>query len=151
MSSASVDDALSRREPWFEVAAIVDNDPGAIAGASSYNLRLEGSEGALRRRGIHMSNDAMTNEFAEPLGEFAPIDLDDGIAAADPWDEFFDRWPTYLTCGDEPSFSGRNNLKPFALLSAAIDSVGRGGASVRVADGERYAGAFAVVEPAHNR
>lgn len=122
---------------------------GLSAQAENYELRLEGSAGALRCRGIHMSNDTMTNEFAEPGGPFAPAEIDEGIPVADPWDEFFDRWQQYLSGGDEPSFSGRNNLKAFALLSAAIDSIEAGGAPVEVAGNERYAEAFPDRQASH--
>jgi len=119
---------------------------GGFSQAENYELRLEGSAGALRCRGGHMSIDAMTNEFAEPGGPFVPADIDDDLPVADPWDEFFDRWEQYLSGGDEPPFSGRNNLKVFALLSAAIDSIEGGGVPIEVAANERYAKAFSDLE-----
>lgn len=112
----------------------------------NYELRVDGSEGALRCRGVHMSSDDMTNELAEPLGSFAPSDMADDIPAANPWEAFFDLWHEYLAGGPEPSFSGRNNLKAFALLSAGIESVEQGGKAVEVATDPRYSAAFA--EPA---
>lgn len=115
---------------------------GFSSQADNYELRLEGSRGALRCRGIHMSNDAMTYEFAERGGAFAPIDLDSDVPAGDPWLPFFSRWRDYLRGGAEPPFSGCNNLKVFALLSAGIDSVVTG-RPVEVAGNPHYAVAFA--------
>ena len=115
----------------------------------NYELRLDGSEGALRCRGVHMSVDEMTNEFAPPLGSFAPLEIAGDIPETDPWGTLFDLWYDYLAGGAVPPFSGRNNLKAFALLSAGIESVEQGGSPVEVATGERYAVAFA--EPARNR
>jgi hypothetical protein len=106
-----------------------------------YELRLEGSEGALRCHGIHMSNDTMDYEFASALGEFAPADIDADILARSPWLPFFDRWHDYVNGGAEPSFSGRNNLPVFALLSAAIESV-ESGQAIEIAGNPRYASAF---------
>ena len=116
---------------------------GFSSQADNYELRLEGSRGALRCRGIHMSNDAMTYELAERGGAFAPSDLDRDVPGGDPWLPFFARWHDYLRGGPEPPFSGRNNLKVFALLSAGIDSVVTG-RPVEVASNPRYAAAFAV-------
>jgi predicted dehydrogenase len=106
-----------------------------------YEFRLEGSRGALRCRGIHMSNDTMDYEFAPPLGRFEPVAIDAGIPAREPWSPFLDVWRDYVRGGPEPPFSGRNNLKVFALLSAAIDSVNTR-QPVAVANNPRYAGAF---------
>ena len=114
---------------------------GFSSRAAMYELRLEGSEGALRCHGIHMSNDTMEYEFAPALGEFASADIDVDIPARSPWLPFFDRWRDYVDGGAEPSFSGRNNLPVFALLSAAIESVERGQA-VEIAGNPRYASAF---------
>ena len=107
-----------------------------------YELRIEGTRGVLRCRGIHMSNDSMEYEFAARGGKFGRReDLDAGIGTADPFERFFDIWHEYLRGGAEPPWSGRNNLKVFALLSAAIDSIAAGG-WVEVAGSERYAAAF---------
>lgn len=121
---------------------------GFSAQAPSYELRLEGASGALRCRGLHMSVDEMTNELALPGGSFTPIDIDEGIPAESPWHTYFDVWHRYLVGGPEPSFSGRNNLKVFAPLSAGIESNERGGAPVNVAASTRYAAAFGEFEPA---
>lgn len=94
--------------------------------SSCYELRLEGENGALRCRGIHMSNDTMDYEFAERGGAFRPIDLDRGRSTTDPWSHFFDLWRDYLMGGEEPPFSGRNNLKILSVIDAAIESLERG-------------------------
>lgn len=120
---------------------------GFSSRAPMYEFRLEGSAGALRCHGIHMSNDTMGYEFAPPLGEFAPTTIDDGIPARSPWIRFFDVWHDYLRGGPEPPFSGRNNLKVFALLSAAIESVDNRH-PVEVAGNPRFAAAFGDLVPA---
>jgi len=111
---------------------------GFSSQASMYELRLEGTKGALRCRGIHMSNDTMSYEFAPPLGQFAPAQIDADLPAREPWLPFFAAWRDYLSGGTEQPFSGRNNLKVFALLNAAIDSV-QTKQPVAIADDPRYA------------
>ena len=115
---------------------------GFSSQSDHYELRIEGTRGVLRCRGIHMSNDYMEYEFAARGGKFEHReDVDAGIGTADPFERFFDVWHEYLRGGAEPPWSGRNNLKVFALLSAAIESIAAGG-WVEVADSERYAAAF---------
>ena len=114
---------------------------GFSSQSNCYEFRLEGTEGVLRCRGLHMSNNTMTNEFAPRGGDFSPSDMDADLPIIQPWQPFFDRWVDYLHGGAEPPFSGRNNLKVFALLSAAIDSI-QGGGFVQVAGNPRYATAF---------
>ncbi len=109
--------------------------------ASCYELRLEGGLGVLRCRGIHMSNDKMTYEFAERGADFAPIDLDKGRPPTQPWALFFDRWHDWLKGGGEQHFSGGRNLKVLATIDAAIESLSRG-AFVEVAGNPRYQAAF---------
>jgi len=112
------------------------------AQAYNYELRLEGSNGALRCQGQHMSIDEpMTHEFAARASSFAPTGVDQQIPIEAPFLMFFDKWYEYLQGGAEPSFSGRNNLKVFALLSAGIDSIASG-QPIAVADNPRYAAAF---------
>lgn len=94
--------------------------------SSCYELRLEGAKGVLRCRGIHMSNDTMAYEFARRGDSFSPIDLDRGQPATDPWSQFFDRWHRYFNGGEEPPFSGRNNLKILSVIDAAIRSLETG-------------------------
>ncbi|MCY4020421.1 MAG: Gfo/Idh/MocA family oxidoreductase [Chloroflexi bacterium] len=94
--------------------------------SSCYELRLEGTKGALRCRGIHMSNDAMDYEFAERGAAFSPIDLDRGRSSSDPWSHFFDLWYDYLNGAEEPPFSANNNLKILSVIDAAIRSLERG-------------------------
>jgi predicted dehydrogenase len=114
---------------------------GFSSRASMYEFRLEGEKGALCCHGIHMSNDTMRYEFAPALGQFAPSEIDRDIPARDPFIPFFDAWVAYLNGGAEPPFSGRNNLKAFAMLSAAIEST-ESGKPVDIAANPRYRGAF---------
>jgi len=115
---------------------------GFSSQSDHYELRIEGTRGVLRCRGIHMSNDYMEYEFAARGGKFVRReDLDAGLGAGEPFEQFFDVWHEYLGGGAEPPWSGRNNLKVFALLSAAIDSI-TGAGWVQVAGSERYAAAF---------
>ncbi|MEM7029131.1 MAG: Gfo/Idh/MocA family oxidoreductase [Chloroflexota bacterium] len=114
---------------------------GFSSQSDCYEVRLEGTKGVLRCRGLHMSKNEMTNEFAPRGGDFSESDMDNDIPITQPWDIFFDRWYDYLNGGEEPSFSGRNNLKVFALLSAAIDSI-QNNCYVDVANNPRYANAF---------
>jgi predicted dehydrogenase len=99
---------------------------GFSSQAPMYDFRLEGSQGALKCRGLHMSNDTMDYEVAPALGQFSAQRIDEGVPQRDPWFPFFDIWHDYLCGGAEPPFSGRNNLKTFAMLSAAIESVETG-------------------------
>jgi predicted dehydrogenase len=114
---------------------------GFSSQASMYEFRLEGEKGALACHGLHMSNNTMRYEFAPALGQFAPITPDEEIPVRDPFLPFLEHWRTYLQGGAEPPFSGRNNLKTFAMLSAAIDAV-ETGQPVAIADHPRYRGAF---------
>ena len=107
-----------------------------------YEVRVEGTKGVLRCRGLHMSKDTMEYEVAARGGEFEVRDLDQGRLPLDPFGPFFDLWTAYIDGGPEPPWSGRNNLKVFGLLSAAIDSIEAGGAPVGVARNSRYAGAY---------
>ena len=95
---------------------------GYSARADCYELRLEGSSGALRCRGRHMSNEAVEYEKAGPEGIWESIALDEGIEARDPFIPFAERWHAYLSGGDEPPFSGRRNLKPLAMVQAGVES-----------------------------
>lgn len=111
-----------------------------------YELRLEGSNGALRCRGLHMSNDTMDYELSPRDGTWVVRDLDEGIAPTSPWLPFFDHWHHYLAHGhladgSQAPFSGRANLVVFAMLSAGIESINTG-APVTIAGNPRYAAAF---------
>jgi len=119
---------------------------GFSSQADSYELRLEGTQGVLRCRGIHMSNDAMDYEFAPRGGKFAPVEIDTDIPTDDPFVPYFDIWQEYMQGGPEPSFSGRHNLAVFALLSAGIDSM-EANHPIDVAPSPRYANAFEVPGP----
>ena len=112
-----------------------------------YELRMEGSAGALRCRGLHMSNDTMDYELAPRNGAWSPRDLDEGKPPVSPWVPFFDHWRHYvahgtLADGSRPPFSGRANLAVFAMLSAGIDAIASG-RPVDIAGNPRYAKAFA--------
>jgi hypothetical protein len=114
---------------------------GFSSRAAMYEFRLEGVEGALRCHGLHVSNDTMSYEFAPPLGDFSPAAIDAQVPLVDPWMPFFDAWYTFVRGGSEPPFSGRNNLKVFAMLSAAIDSI-QENRPVSIRGHPRYESAF---------
>ena len=84
----------------------------------------------------------MSYEFAPALGKFEPIDIEEGMTPTSGWSEMLDDWYAYLTGGDEPLFSGRNNLRVFAMLSAAIDSINQC-KPAKISGDPRYASAFA--------
>jgi predicted dehydrogenase len=115
---------------------------GFASQGPSYELRLEGTAGALRCRGVHMSVDEMTTELARPAQAFAPYDVNRGLDPVDPWAVHLEHWRDYVRGGTEPPFSGRRNLAVMALLSAGIESVQSGGAPVDVCDNPRFAAAF---------
>jgi predicted dehydrogenase len=119
---------------------------GFSSQADLYELRLEGSEGALRCRGLHMSNDTMEYEISPRDGEWSVRDLDEGIPPISPWLPFFEHWRHYLAHGkladgSTAPFSGRANLPVFAMLSAGIDSIATG-APVTIAGNPKYSAAF---------
>jgi len=114
---------------------------GFSSQAPMYEFRLEGSQGALKCRGLHMSNDTMDYEVAPALGQFAARRIDDTVPVCSPWLQFLDLWHDYLCGGVEPPFSGRNNLKTFAMLSAAIESV-ESGKPVMIAGNPKFKAAF---------
>jgi len=114
---------------------------GFSSQAPMYEFRLEGTQGALKCRGLHMSNDTMEYELAPALGQFAVQRIDDAVPSRDPWIPFLDAWHDYLRGGPEPPFSGRSNLKTFAMLSAAIESV-ETGSPVAIAGNPKYEAAF---------
>ncbi|MFM9106269.1 MAG: Gfo/Idh/MocA family protein, partial [Chloroflexota bacterium] len=115
--------------------------------ADSYELRIEGTGGALRCRGVHMSRDGMAYEFAEPLGAWTPLDLEAGLPPSDPWRTLLALWRRHLAGEIDPPFSGRRNLRPFALLSAGVASV-ETGLPATLGPGTPYAAAF---EDRHDR
>lgn len=99
---------------------------GFSSRAAMYELRIEGESGSLRCRGLHMSHDAMSYEFAPALGSFTPLPLETNTPAVNPWDPFMDRWYDYVCGGDEPPISGRNNLRVMAMIDAANRSMASG-------------------------
>jgi predicted dehydrogenase len=114
---------------------------GYSSQAPMYEFRLEGSGGAIKCHGLHWSNDAMEYEVAPVLGQFSARPIDDGIPPITPFVPLLNSWYEYLRGGTEPPFSGRNNLKIFAMLSAAIESV-ESGMPVEIAENPKYAIAF---------
>ena len=99
---------------------------GYSSQSDCYEMRLEGSLGVLRCRGLHMSKNEMRYEFADRGGNFREIDLNRGRPPTQPWSLFFERWRDYLCGGEEPHFSGRNNLRVLAVIQAAIESLESG-------------------------
>jgi 1,5-anhydro-D-fructose reductase (1,5-anhydro-D-mannitol-forming) len=114
---------------------------GFSARAPMYEFRIEGTEGALRCRGLHMSNDLMRYEFANALGPFEDAPIDKDVPLVNPWVRFLDAWHDYVRGGEEPPFSGRNNLPVMATVCAAIESL-ETGRPVDIAGSPRYAAAF---------
>ncbi len=121
---------------------------GFSSQAPMYEFRVEGTTGALRCRGLHMSNDTMSYEVAPALGQFAPSAIDAGVESQDPFRPFFALWRDYVQGGAEPPFSGRNNLRVMAMLCAAIDSLAGDGKRIAIAANPRYHGAFACAQRA---
>lgn len=116
---------------------------GFSARSAMYDFRIEGTTGALRCRGQHMSIDEMAYEVAPALGAFAPATLDDGIPALSPWQPFLERWHDYVAKGIEPPFSGANNLRVMAMIAAAEASLSDG-APRAISGDPKYAAAFAL-------
>ena len=119
---------------------------GFSAQADLYEVRIEGATGALRCRGIHMSNDEMEYMVAPRGGQWATRSLDGGHPPVSPWIPFLRQWHHYvvhgiLPDGSEPPFSGRNNLRVMAMLSAGIESI-ESGQPVAIAEHPRFAAAF---------
>lgn len=115
---------------------------GFSSQSHNYEYRLEGGKGVLRCRGIHMSNDTMAYEYAERGKKLAPIEADEGIPVTVPFEEYFTAWLDYMNGGPEPGFSGRNNLKVFAILCACEQAI-RTGMPVDIAAHPLYLQAYA--------
>jgi predicted dehydrogenase len=115
---------------------------GFSSRAPMYEFRIEGAAGALRCRGLHMSNDLMSYEFAEALGQFEPAEIDKDVPVNNPWVRFLDDWHDYArgAKADAP-FSGRSNLRVMAMVCAAVESVDTG-RPVDIAGNPTYAAAF---------
>lgn len=114
---------------------------GFSAQAPCYELRLEGTKGTLRCRGIHMSAGEFSYEVAMLGGEFAPTDLESLVSERSPWDVYMEHLHSYLTRGTEPVFSARRNLPVLVLLAAATESMARG-RRVQIEGSARYAEAL---------
>jgi predicted dehydrogenase len=115
---------------------------GYSSQAACYEFRLEGTRGALRCRGLHMSLPEMHYEFALRGGPFQPIQLEEEIPQLDPWTHFCLLWYEGVIHKTEQPFSGRNNLKIMALMDAGIASI-ESGLPCRVKDHPLYSPAFA--------
>jgi len=114
---------------------------GFSAQAPCYELRLEGTNGTLRCRGIHMSAGEFSYEVATVGGEFATAYLEALVPERSPWDVYMEHWHRYLTRGTEPVFSARRNLPVIALLDAGAESMARG-RRVQIEGSARYAEAL---------
>lgn len=110
---------------------------GFSAQADMYELRVEGTRGALRVRGEHMSAPNFVYEFAERGGVFSEIDIESETPNQSPWLDFMEMWELYLRKGKEPIFSGRKNLPIFALLSAGVESI-KVGRKIRIVENKKY-------------
>ncbi len=115
---------------------------GFSSQAEQYELRLEGTRGALRCRGTHMSGTDFSYEVAERGGFFVTTDLESAVEAGSAWQIYLAQWQRYLQGGAEPAFSARRNLPVFALLSAGIESIKRG-RRIDLSSSARYAAALA--------
>ena len=114
---------------------------GFSSQADSYEFRIEGTSGALRCRGVHMSKDPVTYENASPNGAWEPVDIEAAVPAGDAWVDLLNLWRDQVAGLVDPPFSGRRNLLPFALLSAGVDSV-NSGLPVSLGPDSRFAIAF---------
>lgn len=99
---------------------------GVCAQAPMYELRLEGSKGSLRCRGSHMSYGSMDYELSGPEGMFEKMGICASPGDSDPWPKFLSHWIEYLQGGEEPPFSGRQNLRVLQLIEAARRSIANG-------------------------
>jgi predicted dehydrogenase len=114
---------------------------GYSSRARCYELRLEGEKGVLQCRGIHMSRPEMTYEWASTGDDFAPVDLESCVPLGEAWSLFLDCWGKAVISHQSTPFSGVNNLKVMALLSAAMDS-SDSGQPCSVTDHPLYAAAY---------
>lgn len=96
---------------------------GVCAQAPMYELRLEGSLGALRCRGSHMSYGEVSYEVSQAEGSFHPLDVVGNPTGTDPWQSFLDSWTSYMDGGAEPPFAGRRNLAVLEIMEAVRESV----------------------------
>jgi predicted dehydrogenase len=98
---------------------------GFSSQADCYELRLEGSLGTLRCRGIHMSATSFEYEVAARGESFLGVDIESEVSSDGAWAIYLGEWERYLRLGIEPMFSLRNNLPTFALLCAGMESIKR--------------------------
>lgn len=119
----------------FDGHTHVNYQGGVCAQAPMYELRIEGSLGALRCRGQHMSYGEVSYEFSEAEGLFRPLQIVANPGGFDPWYRFLRAWSNHLLGGPEPPFSGRRNLKVLELVEAARLSVETEGFATVLQDG----------------
>lgn len=98
---------------------------GFSSQSDCYELRLEGSLGTLRCRGVHMSAASFEYEVAARGESFVTIDIESEVSSEGAWTIYLSEWERYLSLGIEPIFSVRKNLPTFALLCAGMESIKR--------------------------
>ena len=101
----------------YDAGQMVNYYSGYSAQAPNYNFRLEGSQGALKFEGIHMSKDSGMYSFEKPGNQFKKLNFNE-IESSKPWSAFLTEWRSYLDGGKEPSFSASNNRNVLQLIEA---------------------------------
>jgi predicted dehydrogenase len=99
---------------------------GFAARAPMYELRLDGTRGVLRCRGLHMSHGPMTYEHSEDGHSFVELPGHAPMRSADAWAPFVDAWTTWHRTGGEAPFSAEGALPVLALVEAAKRSATTG-------------------------
>jgi predicted dehydrogenase len=99
---------------------------GFAARAPMYELRLEGTEGVLRCRGLHMSHGPMAYEHSTDGHTFVELPGHAPIRSADSWTPFVDAWDTWHRTGGAAPFSAAGALPVLALVEAAKRSARTG-------------------------
>ena len=125
----------------FEGGLHMQYHGGFSSRSTMYEFRLESTEGALACHGLHMSNDTMSYEFAPAFGKFAPAEIDADVELANPFARFLDVWYVFVSGGEEPPFSARNNLRVMAIAEAGVRSMEHS-RRVEIVGNPRFAEAF---------
>jgi predicted dehydrogenase len=99
---------------------------GFAARAPMYELRLDGTRGVLRCRGLHMSHGPMTYEHSEDGHSFVELPGHAPIRPDDAWTPFVDAWNTWHETGGDAPFSAEGALPVLALVEAAKRSATTG-------------------------
>lgn len=99
---------------------------GFAARAPMYELRLEGTRGVLRCRGLHMSQGPMTYEHSDDGQTFVELPGHAPIRPADAWRPFVDAWDAWHRAGGAAPFSAEGALPVLALVEAAKRSASTG-------------------------